>query len=810
MTTLRRVGEGESNHGNIGAMRYLFGIGLKRLGAGETIDAVCADAGMGRAEFDEWWRGQLESRLPDMETARTFDGAGGVEILRDETGTPHVYADTAGALFFGYGFAMGQDRLWQLDYLRRKAVGRLSEVLGPDGLETDIIARTVGIARTAAEEIDRIPGETRELLEAFSDGINAAMEEGRAHLPIEFDLLDYEPEPWSPVDSIAVWAEFRWYLTGRLPVIALPEMARRALGDGPLYRAFLQGEAEDESIVPPGHYPPGRSGGDRVGEVVSDPDEGLGSNNWVIGGVLSDSGLPILASDPHIAFGNVSCWYHVHLSGAGFNTVGAGYAGVPGIIFGRNERTAWGLTNNICAQRDLYQEKEHPDRPGHFLYDGEWEAASEVVERIDVKGADPVTRTIRSTRNGPLADEIVPGIARDSGPVSLRWMGHEPCDEITSMLAFNRAGSAAEVREALRTWIVPTWSFGFADVDGHFGYQSVGRVPIKDNWGRGYRPGWDPAHQWRESVPYDAMPRLEDPDQGWIRSANNRLAPEDFPYPLSGVWSSGHRARRIRTMIEEKDRLTREDVAEMQMDSMSLRAHEGLPGLIRTLETVDDARIAEAVGHLGAWDCRMEPDRVGAAIFESFFLYWGLRAAAERFEPDEAAVLGTAMAGLSLSLLCGDEHGWFEGGDREAAIVEAMNTALDDLQSRLGADMSAWTWGAVHTVRLDHHLTSRGEIFETLNRGGDPVRGSGITVCNTGFDPTYLAAVGANYRINAELSDDPPGLWAVDTAGQSGNPGSANYCDQLGTWLAGKHYYFPLDRERVEKRAQTRLTINGE
>ena len=231
---------------------------LRRLGAGEPIDAVCASAGMGRAEFDEWWRRQLESRLPDMETARTFDGAGGVEILRDETGTPHVYADTAAAVFFGYGFAMGQDRLWQLDYLRRKAVGRLSEVLGPDGLETDIIARTVGINRIAAEEVDRIPGETRELLEAFSGGINAAMEESRSRPPIEFDLLDYEPEPWSPVDSIAIWAEFRWYLTGRLPVIALPEIARRALGDGPLYQAFLLGEAGDESIVPPGPLPRGQ------------------------------------------------------------------------------------------------------------------------------------------------------------------------------------------------------------------------------------------------------------------------------------------------------------------------------------------------------------------------------------------------------------------------------------------------------------------------------------------------------------------------------------------------------------------------
>ena len=783
---------------------------LKRLGAGEPIGAVCSDAGMSRAEFDDWWRGQLESRLPDLETGRAFDGAGRVDVLRDETGTPHIYADTGGDLFFGYGFAMGQDRLWQLDYLRRKALGRLAEVLGPDGLETDIIARTVGIHRIAAEEIDRIPAETRELLEAFSDGINAAMEEGRSRLPIEFDLLDYEPEPWSPVDSIAIWAEFRWYLTGRLPVIALPEMARRALGDGPLYQAFLLGEAEDESIVPHGHYPPNRSGGDRVGEVVSDPDEGLGSNNWVIGGALSDSGLPILASDPHIAFGSVSCWYQAHLSGAGFNTVGAGYAGVPGIIFGRNERTAWGLTNNICAQRDLYQEKEHPDRPGHFLYDGEWERASEVVERIEVKGADPVTRTIRSTRNGPLADEIVPGIARDSGPVSLRWMGHEPCDEITSMLAVNRADSAAEIREALRTWIVPTWSFGFADVDGHFGYQSVGRIPIKESWGRGYRPGWDPdppvarVHPLRRHAE-DGGPR---PGVGALGEQPARA--RGLPLPAVGRVEQ----RPSRPPHSHHDR--GEGPADPRgrgRDADGLHVAQGAGGPARAAADAGEGRrrqdrpgrrppegvgLHDGAGPGGRGDIRELLSLLGSAGCSR----------AVRARPGLGA--GHGDGGLSLSLLDGDEHGWFDGGDREGAIVEAMTTALDDLESRLGSDMSAWTWGAVHTVRLDHHLTSRAEIFETLNRGGDPVRGSGITVCNTGFDPTYLAAVGANYRINAELSDDPPGLWAVDTAGLSGNPGSANYCDQLSTWLAGKHYYLPLDRERVEERVETRLTINGE
>ena len=782
---------------------------LCRLGSGEAIDVVCSENGMTRPKFTQWWRKQLKSRLPDLQSTLKLDGVGKIEILRDDLGTPHIYADTDDDLFFGYGYVMGQDRLWQLDYLRLKALGRVSEVLGCEGLETDTTARTVGLNRIAAEELDRIPRETRCRLDAFSRGINASIEGSLGRLPIEFALLDHEPEYWSPIDSIAIWAEFRWYLTGRLPTIAFPEMARRVLGEGPMYQAFLLGEAEDESILSQCHYPARRSGDEKVGDVVSDPDEGIGSNNWVIGGKLSDSGLPVLASDPHIAFGSVSCWYQVHLIGAGFNVVGSGYTGVPGVIFGRNCQVAWGLTNNICAQRDLYQEKEHRDKSGYYLYDGQWEASKQITEEIKVKGGSTVTKIITLTRNGPLVDELLPEIARNSGPVSLRWMGHEPCDEITSMLAINKSSSAAELREALREWIVPTWSFGFADVEGHFGYQSVGRIPIKENWGRGYRPGWDPAHQWRETIPYEDMPQMVDPDQGWIRSANNRLAPEDFPYPLSGVWSSGHRARRIRQMIEEKDKITREDVAEMQIDSVSLRAVEGLPGLIRTLKSVDDDRIHSALKHLRTWDCRMEPDRVGAAIFESFFYHWGLKVAAERFEAKQAAVLGTAMAGLSLDLLRGDNHSWFVQGDRGKAIVAALKEALDDMESRLGNDMSNWTWGAVHTVRLDHHLAPRGEIFETLNRGGDPVRGNGVTVCNTGFDPTYLAGVGANYRINADLSDDPPGLWAVYTAGQSGHPGSPNYCDQLQTWLDGRHYYLPLDRVRVEKRFKTRLIING-
>jgi penicillin amidase len=779
---------------------------LHRLGKGESIESVRAFAGISADEFEEWWNGQLSSRVPDMAGTRRVEGAASVEIFRDQWGIPHVFADSDDDLFFGYGFAMGQDRLWQLDYLRRKAHGRLSEILGPDGLELDIVARTVGINRIAAEEFQRLPDGTSRRLQAFSRGINAAMDEASDHLPIEFDLLDYRPEPWAPVDSIAIWAEFRWYLTGRLPVIIYPEMALRALGDGPLYKAFLTGEAEDESILPPGSYEPRRNGADPVGVVVSDPDEGLGSNNWVIDGKLSASGKPIVASDPHIAFASVSCWYEAHLSGGDVNAVGSGYAGVPGLMFGRNERVAWGLTNNICAQRDLYQEREDPAHPGCFQYNGKWDKWTEIEEQIEVHGADSVVKTVRVSRNGPIVDELLPDQANDTGPVAFRWMGHEPCDEITGMLDMAVSSSVDEFREAMQDWVVPTLSIGFADVDGHIGYQSVGRLPIKENWGRGYRPGWDPAHQWRESIPYDAMPSVSDPVEGWVRSANNRTAPEDFPYPLSGVWSSGYRAKRVRNMIEAGTAHTREDLSRMQLDTLSLRAVDSVPGLLGLLHDSDDPRIVEALVILASWDRRMEPDSIGASIFELFFDAWVREVAGARFEGDAVGLLASATSGLSTELLSIDQHGWFANEDRVVAAGRAMTKTLDALTKRLGPDMLNWQWGNMHKVALNHTLSGRGEIFATLDRGGDPVGGSGITVCNTGFDPNYLAGMGANYRLNADLAD-PKGLWAVDAAGQSGHPGSPNYCDQLSSWLVADLHYLPLDRAGVVAGARDSLRL---
>ena len=780
---------------------------LKKLGAGDSIEKVCSAEGLSGEQFEEWWSSQLADRVPSSQGVRT--SSADAEILRDKWGIPHIYAERDEDLFFGYGYAMAQDRLWQLDYLRRKAMGRLSEVLGPSALETDTISHTVGMTQLAEAEVRRMSAKTSTRLDAFSHGINKFMIESTDLLPIEFDLLDYTPEPWSPTDSVAIWGELRWYLTGRLPVIVIPELAMQTLDDDNLYAAFLTGEAESESILAKGMYPSGRSSTGRVGQTVSDSSEGQGSNNWTISGQLTASGLPLVASDPHIAFGSISCWYEAHLSGAGFNAAGTGYAGVPGLLFGRNEKVAWGLTNNICAQRDLFKEKETPKKPGYYLHDGQWEQADETNVIITVKGQNPVTRTIRRTRNGPIVDAILPEAAAHTGPVSLRWMGEDPCDEISSMLEMNRANSADQFREALRPWIVPTFSFAFADSKGHIGYQASGRLPIKKDWNRGYRPGWDPEHQWNETIPFEEMPSITNPPNGWIRSANNRTAPEDFPYPLSGVWSSGYRAQRIREMIESESVHTRESVTEMQMDVVAQRAVDTIPGLLQLLENTNENNLDAEISILKNWDGRMSTDSIGASLFEVFFANWTKEVASARFPANLVPLMAGAASGLSTQLLTEDSHNWFSPGERAKAVHRAMQKTIDDISKDAGQDKSKWHWGAIHKVHLHHPLSELGQIFNRLSRGGQGVGGSGITVSNTGFDPNYLAVMGANYRLVADLSDDPPGLWAVDAAGQSGNPGSGNYCDQLDSWMQNSQHFIPLDRKHVDENTTDKLIIRS-
>lgn len=779
---------------------------LGRLGRGDSIESVCQVAGINRTEFDAWWREAIESRAVPASGSICTGVSGEVSIRRDANGIPHIFAGNDRDLFFGFGFAMAEDRLFQLDWLRRKGLGRLSEIIGQDGVELDTTARTVGLNRIAAAEWSRLSREVQATLEAFSDGVNALIESRGDNLPIEFGLLDYRPEPWSPIDSLAIENEFRWYLTGRFPVICMPEIAKRELGEGPIYEAYLLSEIDDESILHPGDYSPVAARPlESVGESVADPDASTGSNNWVVAGRKTATGAPLLASDPHIAFEAVSCWYEAHLCGGSFNVAGMAYAGMPAIMFGRNERVAWGITNNICSQRDLYQERVSHENSGCFEFNGEWEAARELTETIAVRNSEPITMTVRFSRNGPIVDEILPAPANQLGPVSLRWLGMSQGGWLASLLGMDRASSVAEFRKAMRPWHVPTFALVIADVEGHIGFQASGRVPVRSRSERAFRRGWDPQDQWQGLIPFEEMPSLDDPDRGWIASANNRVAPNDFPHRMHGCWVSGARARRIRQMIGDRDSLTVDDMRDAHQDALNLRAASLVPKLVAQLESVAEERTQQALSFLRDWDFVSGSSAVGPTIFNVFYTHWCGTLSRERFDGDAAELMAKGVEPSAGRYITADKHGWFPEGNRAEKLRETFAGTLAFLEDRLGTDMATWTWGRLHVMPLRHVLSSRGDLSALLDHGGAGVRGDMLTVCNTGGGPDWIAASGAGYRMIADLSSSPPVLRAVDGQSQSGQPGSPHYSDQFDDWAAGRYHEIPLS-DRFESSSGVTLT----
>lgn len=787
---------------------------LADLGRGISIPEICAKKGWSAAEFETRWQEALASRVPELNATIQAPVNSKATIERDSLGIPHIFAESDSDLFWAFGFAMAQDRMFQLDHLRRKALGRWAEVIGRSGLATDIVARTVGLNRIARREWERLPEQTRDLLTAFSNGVNGYLESHSDCLPIEFALLQYVPEPWTPQDCVAIEGEFRWYLTGRLPIIAIPEVAKRQLGEGPLLDDFLLGEADEESILHTGEYVTSDSelAPESIGQAVNDPDGAIGSNNWVVGGQRTTTGSAMVASDPHIAFEAVSCWYEVHLCGGSFNVAGMTYVGMPAVMFGRNERVAWGITNNICSQRDLYLEKVSEEHPNCFQFGDQWERQRECHERILVKGEPDVEKTIRFSRNGPIVDELLPEVAIPAGPVSLKWLGAFEGGWLTSLLDIDRATNVSEFEASLRPWHVPTFSLVFADVEGSIGFKTSGRIPLRSAAERGFRGGWDPKQQWEGLTPFEDMPGLRNPERGWVATANNRVAADDFPYILFGCWSSGWRAKRIRYLIEQQQQHSAETLRAIQQDVVSLRGAEYTGSIVASLsqrEGNSNLLWKQSLAALAKWDFTATPDSVGATIFNVFFTHWSKAVVRARFEPREAEFVAAGAGGCAARLLVDDANGWFEDGDRQEIMAHCFQQTIDTLVDSLGDSVSDWSWGQLHKMPLRHILSARGDLSRLLDHGGAGVRGDMGTICNSGSGVAWSAASGAGYRMLVDLAVSPPVLYAVDAQSQSGVPGSEHYDNQYSTWLEGGYHTIPLTPKEAHRAAVTCLTLEA-
>jgi penicillin amidase len=366
----------------------------------------------------------------------------------------------------------------------------------------------------------------------------------------------------------------------------------------------------------------------------------------------------------------------------------------------------------------------------------------------------------------------------------------------------DRARSVAEFREAIAPWCVPTFNAVVADVEGQIAVQCAGRIPLRKPGERGYRSGSDPAQQWTGLIPLADMPHAIDPPRGWLATANNRLAGDDYPYPLFGTWVSGYRAERIREMIEDKlkspdSKFTPASFRQMQHDAVSLRAVKCVPPLLAALAGASDDQVQAAMAHLREWNGRADSNLVAPTIFNVFFSFWSKAVADARFEGATAELLAKQAEGIASRLLTDDPHGWFAAGERLPTIRRVFAQTVDYLTQRFGPELSSWQWGRLHQMPLKHVLSNRGDLGQLLNHGGGAVPGDMTTVCNTGGDPQWLATTGAGYRLIADLATSD--LLAVDAQSQSGHPGSPHYSDQFAGWLAGEYHVLPLARDEVSK-----------
>jgi penicillin amidase len=745
-------------------------------------------------------RAYLESKVPPPE-ARVDTAVGApVRVDWDRWGVPHIRATVRTDLFLALGYVTAQDCLWRLDYCRRQARGELSEVLGPETLPSDRLVRTIGLGRHADDlAAGALPPVERAVFEAYAVGINRWLERAveQRRLPVEFDWLGYEPRPWTVADSIAVWKYRWWGLTGRLDNVVLAEAARRHLPDT-LLAPFLATELGEETILP------------RDSSVASVPggsDRGEGSNNWVVAGSRTTTGSPVLCCDPHNPFSQPGQWFDAYLTleDGSLDVAGATYAGFPGVYIGRNRHVAWGFTNHVAPVRDLYVESGD---------------AEVVVEResIPVRGEAPQTLEIRRTRRGPIVTAFLPDVGGPGEDVSLRWAGVEVSTGLTAMVGLNAAQTAAEAVEALRDWPCPPLNAMVADDGGHIVYHVVGLVPRRPVSRRGFRRADRPEDAWDGFIPYERLPHLVDPAQGWLASANQppwRLDPPDLPYVAGGAWADGGRMRRIRERLTERDKLSPQEIGAVQADITSVRARELLAAVRGFLSDHAPGLTGQALQALAVWDCQYTVDAVGPAVWTAFWEAWLERVVAARLPQGVAALASSQAGAVARRLLLGDDTSppWFQDGSVASHARAAFDSAVERLTRRLGSDVAAWEWGSVHTVTYQHALSSVGPpnrrqaARQAFDVGPFPTSG-GPTVRAAGHAPARPFAVtgGATYRLIADLSS-AGGIVVTATTGQSGHPGSPHYADQVSFWLEDR--YRPIAFDGLEPERTTHLVPAG-
>ena len=772
------------------------------------------------------WR-RLAGRRPARRDAGHVLHHPGLErevwIGRDECGVPQVYAETLGDLAFGMGMAMAQDRLWQMEMLRRLAGGRLAEVVGdrrvggvslhlpgPTILAVDHLYRSLRMYPVAREERSLASGDGGTMSTGFAAGVNAWVAQCRSRdLPPEFLLAGFRPEPWTPEDSFAIGKLIGWLLS--LGFAVKPVLA--ALAAHPGLRPILPPDLAQGVCILGNGLPPGAASLDLLARhALGLAGPGGGSNSWVVSGERTASGKPLLCNDPHLIFGLPAFWYPIALNGPGHRVIGVSVPGIPAVLIGRNAHLAWGFTADMADDGDYY--RETLDETGtRYLRSGTWHPVETEEEAFRVRGrSETIRRTLGYVRHGGVLCPLLPQ-TNDGPPTSFRWVGLEPWRGLEALLGMNRAGSVAEAETALQHLALPAQNVVVADRQGTIAYFCAGKFPRRP-WagtGRVLLDGASPAHAWRGYLPWAELPKVINPPQGFLVTANNRVAPDLPPTIACGFWEPAYRAARITTLLDRCPTARVEDMARIQGDVLSIQAAGILAHLVRPVaERLQDPRARQAASLLLAWDCAMRADSAPAALYHLFYqelLHACFRPVMEAQAPGLFAryfsLLHLAVPAADGALLRGDDA-WFPAG-LGPTVERCLAAAWQQATTRLGADPRAWRWGRLHTLTLWHGLGRGRSLISRilarlldLNRGPYPLPGDGMTVNLGAFPLTqpFAVMVGPSYRQIVDLGSPDESRWII-AGGTSGDPRSPHFADQVEAWLSGTYRPMRL-RSRTE------------
>jgi len=766
-------------------------------------------------------------RLPKTDGEIVLSGLlASVEIIRDQWGVPHIYAETVEDLFFAQGFVHAQDRLWQMELNRRIAQGQLSEVFGELALDTDRATRTFGFNHLGRVDWASAENELRDVIQAYAAGINAFIENPDTRLPIEFSLVRHRPEPWRPEDCTAFARLMLWKMSHAWYGEIIRAQLIEAVGEE--HAAELEIHyPQDNPITLPNGIEFNRLDPDGMPSRAPGPflERGLGSNAWAISGNRSATGRPVLCNDMHLPLSQPGLWYFNHLSSETINVTGVSIPGAPLVQVGHNDRIAWGMTLAFTDAEDLFIEKLDPDNPHRYRFKNEWREAEVRTEIIKVKGrAEPHQEKVVITHHGPIISDAV-GFSGQR--VAINSMALRPGPSLDGWRLLNRADNWDDFVAAMKLIDNTQLNVSYADVEGNIGHWVTGKVPVRSRGdGRIPVPGWTGEYEWEGFVPFEEMPHSLNPETGYVVSCNHRLVPDDYPHYLGNVWMNGYRARRIEAVFDTRETLSINDFCTLHMDFTCLPGIEFVSRLDHLSSDDPDARMA--LETLRAWDGKLTPESIGGTVYEvtRYFLVRNL------LEPGLGEELSVRLMGQGFHPLLLSSHEFYghdtvtmlrlldtpdswwvrQAGGREAVLRHSLKQAVQWLRETLGQKTDTWQWGKIHRVVFAHALGLKKPLDQVFNRGPFPIGGDTDTLCQTAHTPeeSYDNILWApSFRQIVDMGDLSKSVFSFPS-GQSGHLGSPHYDDLIEPWLKGDYLPMLWTRGQVEDHAKDRLVLSAD